>query len=266
MSATPDGRAGGAGGAIRLAVPRRDHRPKKTAMLLAQRIVGEITDHALAPGTALPPERDMLANYSVARGTLREALRFLEIQGVITMKTGPGGGPVVGEADYRALASMIAMLLQLQHTPFRTIVEARLLLEPLLAAKAAKRVGAEELAEIHDSVHRMAEHTDDLQFFLDENQRFHSLIANAAGNQVFGLMIQSLSWITDGSALGVEYPLEQRASVCKEHSRIYHAVEAHDPEQSEAAMRVHMGDFARYLDRYYAQVMDAPVRWEQVSG
>lgn len=254
------------GSAVPLSTPRRDHRPKKTAMLLAQRIVGEITDGGLAPGTALPPERDMLEDYSVARGTLREALRFLEIQGVISIKTGPGGGPVVGEADYRALASMIAMLLQLQRTPFRTIVEARLLLEPLLAAKAAQRVSAEELAEIHDSVHRMAEHSEDLNAFLAENQHFHSLIANAAGNQVFGLVIQSLSWITDGTPLGVEYPLEQRQSVCKEHTRIYHALEAHDSEQADAAMRVHMGDFARYLERLYPHLMDAPVRWEQVSG
>lgn len=245
---------------------RLNNRPKNTAMLLAQKIVGEITDDELGPGTPLPPESQMLADYGVARGTLREALRFLEIQGVITIKTGPGGGPVVGGADSRALGSMIAMLLQMQHTPFRAIVEARQVIEPVLAAKAALRVEPAELAEIHDSILRMEERLDDLGFFLEENQNFHSLIANAAGNQVFGLMIQSLSWITDGTPLGVEYRLEQRASVTKEHRRIYHAVESKDPEQAEAAMRVHLGDFARYLDRYYASVMDAPVRWEQVSG
>jgi DNA-binding FadR family transcriptional regulator len=235
-------------------------------MLLAQRIVGEISDQNLAPGTSLLPERDMLASYSVARGTLREALRFLEIQGVIAIKTGPGGGPVVCDADSRALASMIAMLLQLQHTPFRTIVEARLVIEPILAAKAAAHIDSDELEEIHASVQRMSEHLADGDYFLTENQRFHSLLAHAAGNQFFGLMIQSLSWITDGSALGVNYPIEQRESVTKEHRRIFHAVEAGDPEQAEAAMRVHMGDFARYLERFYSSVMDAPVRWGHVSG
>ncbi len=245
---------------------RLNNRPKKTAMLLAQQIVGEITDGRLEPGTPLPPESQMLANYGVARGTLREALRFLEIQGVISIKTGPGGGPVVGRADSRALGSMIAMLLQMQHTPFRAIVEARQVIEPVLAAKAALRVEPAELEEVHNSILRMEEHLDDFEYFLEENQNFHSLLANAAGNQVFGLMIQSLSWITDGSPLGVDYPRPQRESVTKEHRRIYHAVEAHDPEQAEATMRVHLGDFARYLDRFYASVMDAPVRWDQVSG
>jgi GntR family transcriptional repressor for pyruvate dehydrogenase complex len=245
---------------------RLNNRPKKTAMLLAQKIVGEITDDGLESGTPLPPESQMLAEYGVARGTLREALRFLEIQGVITIKTGPGGGPVVGQADSRALGSMIAMLLQMHHTPFRAIVEARQVIEPVLAAKAALRVETAELVEIHNSILRMEENLDDLDFFLEENQNFHSLLALAAGNQVFGLMIQSLNWITDGSPLGVDYPRAQRESVTKEHRRIYHAVESHDPEQAEASMRVHLGDFARYLDRYYASVMDAPVRWEQVSG
>ena len=74
---------------------RNAFRPQKTAILLAQRIVGEITDQNLAPGTLLLPEREMLQRYGVARGTLREALRFLEIQGVLTIKPGPSGGPTV---------------------------------------------------------------------------------------------------------------------------------------------------------------------------
>jgi GntR family transcriptional repressor for pyruvate dehydrogenase complex len=245
---------------------RLDRRPTKTAMLLAQQIVGEISDQDLAPGTPLLAERHMLADYSVARGTLREALRFLEFHGVIWIKTGPGGGPVVGEADPRALGGIIAMLLQLRHTPFRTILETRQVIEPVLAAQAALRIEPEQLREIHDSVQRIGEHTGDLSFFLAENQVFHSLLAHASGNELFGLLIQSLGWITDGTPLGVDYPLKQRKSVVKEHRRIYDAIEARDPERAEATMRVHMGDFARYLERHYASVMDAPVRWEQVSG
>src|ERR1700761_327644 len=91
---------------------RNAFRPQKTAILLAQRIVGEITDQNLAPGTLLLPEREMLQRYGVARGTLREALRFLEIQGVLTIKPGPSGGPTVNTPDPRSLASAIALLLQ----------------------------------------------------------------------------------------------------------------------------------------------------------
>lgn len=241
-------------------------RPRKTATLLAQRMVSEIADRGLAPGTPLPPERDMLEEYGVARGTLREALRFLEIQGVLSIKTGPGGGPVVARPESRHFASTIAMLLQLTHTSFRSVLEARAVLEPALARKAAERISDEQLEALHASLVAMREHLDDVDFFLAENERFHIIIAEAAGNPVFTLVISSLNWICDGTPLGVEYPQASREAVCKEHARIHQAIAAHDQDRAEAAMAVHIGDFASYLERKYPQVVDAPLRWDQIDG
>ena len=73
-------------------MPGASGRPAKTAMIIAQRIVADIARDSLAPGASLPPERMMMETYEVGRGTLREALRFLEFQGVITLKPGPRGG------------------------------------------------------------------------------------------------------------------------------------------------------------------------------
>jgi len=253
MSATVDSRA-----------RRKGHKPKKTAMLLAQRIVGEIVDRGLTPGTQLPPERDMLENYGVARGTLREALRFLELQGVISIKTGPGGGPVVDEPAARHLASIVAMMLQLDGAPFRAVLEARSTLEPAMAHKAAERRTAAQLEELHESVRRMEHHLDDRDYFLEENERFHTQIAQAAGNQVFSLLISSLNWICDGTPLGVDYPQEVREAVAKEHRRIYRAIELGEGSRAAAAMAVHIDDFATYLERRYPHIVDAPLRWDQV--
>ena len=122
------------------------------AVLLAQRIVGEIADRQLPPGTALLHEHEMLQEYAVARGTLREALRFLEILGVVTFRTGPGGGPVVSEPASRHLASIIAMMLELDGAPFSAVLEARGMLEPSVARKAAQRITEEQLRELHESV------------------------------------------------------------------------------------------------------------------
>lgn len=240
-------------------------RPQKTAMLLAQRIVGDIADRGLRPGTPLLAERDMLEHYGVARGTLREALRFLEIQGVITIKTGPGGGPVVAEPSSRPLASTTALLLQLTGTPFQTVLEARMVLEPVLAAKAAVRIGDDDLERLHESVRRMREHLDDVDYFLEENERFHSIIAQAADNELFALMIGSLNWITDATPLGVEYTPEARETVAKEHSRIYQAIAARDADRASAAMGVHISDFAAYVQRYYPRIVDEPLRWDLVN-
>jgi GntR family transcriptional repressor for pyruvate dehydrogenase complex len=241
-----------------------DHKPKKTAMLLAQRIVGEIVDRSLPPGAPLLSERDMLEDYGVARGTLREALRFLEIQGVISIKTGPGGGPVVSEPGERHLASIIAMMLQLAGTPFRSVLQARVTLEPALARRAAERITEPELEELHASVQRMRDGLDDLDIFLGENETFHQTIADVAGNQVFSLMTASLNWIVDGTVLGVEYPKKVRASVAKEHGRIYQAIKSGDGDRAAAAMAVHMGDYVAYLERFYPTVVDAPLRWDEL--
>jgi DNA-binding FadR family transcriptional regulator len=244
---------------------RNGFRPRKTAILLAQRIVSEIADRDLATGTALPPEREMLEQYGVARGTLREALRFLEIQGVITIKTGPGGGPVVARPESRHFASTIAMMLQLTHTSFRSVVEARVVLEPALARRAAERITDEDLERLHDSVTAMRENLEDVDYFLAENERFHEIIAEAAGNTVFALVITSLNWICDGTPLGVEYPMASREAVVKEHARIHRAISTRDPDRAAAAMAVHIGDFATYLERRFPQVIDAPLRWDQID-
>jgi GntR family transcriptional regulator, transcriptional repressor for pyruvate dehydrogenase complex len=218
-------------GESRFAGRRLDHRPKKTAMLLAQRMVTEIAERRLEPGTPLPPEREMLERYGVARGSLREALRFLEIQGVLTIKTGPSGGPIVGRPGSRHLASILAMMLQLEHAPFSDILEARQILEPPLARLAAERMADEQIEELKASVSRMRDEIGDGEAFLEENQNFHSKIADAAGNHVFALMTSSLTWISDATALGVSYPLEARHSVCKEHARIQKAIADRDGDE-----------------------------------
>ncbi|MDO9408880.1 FadR/GntR family transcriptional regulator [Patulibacter sp.] len=240
-------------------------RPRKTAALLAQRIVGEITDRGLEPGTPLPSERDMLEEYAVARGTLRESLRFLEMQGVLTIRTGPGGGPVVSRPGSRHLASTIAMMLQLEQVAFRSIVEARVVLEPELARRAATNATPEQLEALRASSERMRERIADPDVFIEENDTFHGLIAEAAGNPVFSMIITSLTWICDGTPLGVEYSEAARVAVSKEHARILRAVEAGDPERAGAAMAVHIGDFAAYLEAKYPRVLDATLRWDQVD-
>jgi DNA-binding FadR family transcriptional regulator len=239
------------------------HRPKKTALLVAQRIVSEIVDNGLEAGFGLPPEKDMLVKYGVARGSLREALRFLEMEGVLTIKPGPGGGPTVSEPDHRALASTIALLLQFAGAEFRTIVEARRVLEPAMAEMAAERAGDEDLAAMRASLDAMAADLKDEQLFLRENERFHELIAAASGNQLFAYLIQSLSWITDGGALGVQYSARHRAAVHEAHLEIFDAIAAGDPGRARAAMERHIDEFADHLERRYPKVMNQPLRWEE---
>lgn len=240
-------------------------RPRKTAMLLAQRLVDEIVEGDLPPGTQLRSEADMLEKYGVARGTLRETLRFLEMQGVVTIKTGPGGGAVVADPGWQPIASAIALLLQLSRTSYRSIVEARLELEPMLARKAAAGRTKEDLETLLGSIDDMKDAEPGGRVFLAQNEIFHTTIAHAAGNPVLFHLAGSLAWIDDGTILGITYAEETRTPTINDHWRIYTAIKAKDGEMAEAAMRLHVGAFARYAERHFARVLDAPLRWNQVS-
>ena len=243
----------------------RPMRSRKTALLIAQRIVDEITAKELPPGSMLPAEKDMLARYEVGRGTLRESLRFLEMNGVITIKPGPGGGPAVCDPDSRDLAGSLGLFLQLHGTPFRSIVEVRRTMEPQIAALAATKVQQGHLDLLLASVESMEQHLDDEEGFLAENERFHELVAWASGNPVFALLITSLHWITDGAFLGVDYPELRRSAVVEAHRRIYEALASGDPEAASSTMAAHVDEFAGYLERYYPSVFESPIRWSDIS-
>jgi GntR family transcriptional regulator, transcriptional repressor for pyruvate dehydrogenase complex len=241
------------------------NKPKKTALLVAQRIVDEIVEQELRPGSALLPERVMLPRYGVARGTLRESLRILETYGLITIKTGPGGGPVVADAGSKPLASVIALVLQMSRTSFRSIIDARLQLEPLLAREAAERRDDSDLEALRESIEEMVRDIDDSGEFLADNHVFHSAVAQAGKNPVLFNMVASLNWIIDGTALGIDYVPATRDSIVKAHKRIYQAIEAGNPDMAEAAMRVHIGEFAAYAEKKFRHVLDQPLRWDQVD-
>ena len=239
-------------------------RPQKTAMLLAQRIVADINRRGNTIGDRLPPERQMLETYGVGRGTLREGLRFLELQGIIALKPGPGGGPVVQHPDATSLATSLTLLLQFGNAPFRTIAEARLGLEPLMSQLAAERISSTMLAELKDSVDTMAERLQDQEVFLEENKRFHDLIAHGSGNALFGNLVDALLGILDGSAIGIDYPQVRREAVHRAHLTIYEAIESRDPAAAAEAMTDHISQYLTYAERKFPDVLSAPIVWGQV--
>ena len=236
-------------------------RPTKTAMLVAQRIVADINARGNVIGDRLPPERIMLEKYDVGRGTLRESLRFLELQGVITLKPGPGGGPVVIQPDATALATSLTLLLQFAEAPFRTIAEARLGLEPMMAQLAAERMDEECMLALKQSVDTMHDNLGNQSVFLEENKRFHDAIAHGSGNAMFGYLVDALLGILDGSAIGIDYPEVRRSAVHKAHLRIYETIESRDPAAAAAAMHDHVQEYVRYAEKKFPDVLNAPIVW-----
>ncbi|NKY51658.1 FadR/GntR family transcriptional regulator [Nocardia vermiculata] len=237
-------------------------RPKKTALLVAQRIVEDIHRRGNQIGDRLPPEKAMLEDYDVGRGTLRESLRFLELQGVITLKPGPSGGPIVQQPDSSALATSLSLLLQFQQAPFQTVIETRAALEPRMARLAAERMPEEDTAKLFEIIELEQQNLDDETGFLTQTRRFHNTVADGSGNLIFAALFTALFDILDGASVGVEYPARQRKLTVEIHTDIATAISEHDLDRAEELMTTHMQALAAYTQKHYAKALAAPVMWK----
>jgi GntR family transcriptional repressor for pyruvate dehydrogenase complex len=232
-------------------------------MSAAQQIVRDIEKKALQPGQMLSPERVMLEEFGIGRGTLREALRFLEFQGVVELKPGPKGGPVVQTPDPSILASTTMLLLQFRHAPFRVIIEARIALEPVTAEYAAERITPDQLKELRQSVDDLEESLDDLPRFLEASRLFHELIASASGNALFDCMVSSLHGIWDGNVIGIDYPRHRREAILRDHRLLLTAISAHRKRKARDLMDEHISAYLTYAEAKYPDLLERRLTWDQ---
>jgi GntR family transcriptional regulator, transcriptional repressor for pyruvate dehydrogenase complex len=238
-------------------------RPPKTAMLLARRIVRDAVRDRLGPGDTLPTEREMADSYETGRATLRESLRLLEFQGVIEVRPGTGGGPVLLKPDASHLASTMILLMQLTEAPFRTVVEVRNALEPMISSLAADRISPQALSALATTINDMRDTVGDERLFLQANKQFHDIIAQSCGNALFGYLIESLLDIMDGAAVGINYPQQRRPAILRAHEKIYDALAAGDAEASEQLMRAHILEYERYAKQKFPDVLNVVIQWDR---
>jgi len=239
---------------------KRVRRPAKMGEVIADAIADEILENNLAPGTRLPNEARMVEQYQAGRGTVREAMRLLEADGLIDVRPGLGGGPVVREPDVDKVARRLSILLRLSGSSFGAVVDARKALEPTLAHHAADAATDEQIAALRDSVERLAAAKDaGGQAFIDENARFHSLVAEASQNPVLHTFWLAIRAIIDGQEVGVRYEEEARAAVVVAHERVLEAIEARDPERAQAEMARHVAAIDQHLAEHHPELIDDPI-------
>src|SRR3954453_11411948 len=115
-------------------------RSLKTSEIVAQRIVEDIVAGNMQIGDKLPPESEMVDGYGVSRESVREGLRLLEVQGLITLRRGPGGGPVVTSVDPRNLARPSTLYFHLAGANYNELFDTWLLFEPAVVRQVTETV------------------------------------------------------------------------------------------------------------------------------
>src|SRR4051812_34937816 len=159
---------------------------------LVDRIKQEIFRRALQPGDRLPHERALAEQYGIGRSAVREALRVLEIQGLVLVKHGYRGGVFVAEPGASSLLSALDASLRLDHVGVDELYAARRLIEPMLARMAADRDAAALASLLRANVDAAEASLAEGHSAFALNMEFHAILAQAAGNRVVTLIMRAI--------------------------------------------------------------------------
>lgn len=249
-----------------LSTPLSRPRQRKLAVIVAAELAEGIFAQGLLPGDALPNEAEMLASLDVSRGTLREALRVLETQGVIAMRTGRGGGPVVAHPSPSALAETLTVNFRALRVSFEEILYTRDTIEPALARQAAINRSDDDLDRLRDAHWAMVETDPSSADVLRLNRQFHTAIAIASRNRPLAIMWSAISTVADGQGVGTHYDERLWSAGNAAHAKILRAIEAGDADAAERAMGTHVHAFHIEMESSFPDLLAAPVRAHQPTS
>jgi len=222
------------------------NKSQHVARLLLDRIVEE----NLHQGSSFGTEAELLEQYQVSRPTLRESLRILESQGVLSLRPGPKGGIIVEKPSIDILAHSFSVFLRIHDVPLIEILRARMAIEPALIRDAALNGTEEHFAEMDASVDRLeAVKDDDGTVLKRENRIFHNIIAKAAHNPVLEVFWQTICSLASGEGEGIKFTERNRLAVVAAHRELTAACRRRDPDLAQNLMMQHLGELEVLLNK-----------------
>ena len=232
-------------------------RAPKTSERVALEIVHDLVSRALRTGDQLPLEAAMVEEYHASRASVREALRLLEVQGLIRIKPGPGGGPVVGSVDPANLARTASLYFHLGAANYDQLLRTQALLEPLCACLAARHPDRDLV----------------LRPFLVPNDRltdaeyhrvtdaFHQAIYRLAANDVLTLLTQAVTHIVTVHLVATMDPVELRSSILHEHALLARAIAGGQADVAGRLMAEHLRGQHSYYRQQWPSRLREPIEW-----
>lgn len=216
----------------------------KAADVLAANLREQILDGRLHEGTTLPNERDLAQQSGLSRASVREALRILEVEGLIGTRTGRNGGSEVMRPGMSTVERSINTFIRGQRIRFEAVLEAREAIEPQSASLAALHRTDEDWAALMDSHARIQDRIDDIPAFLRANLEWHVNVVRAGHNELLIAFTQAISQSVYAATdlQGFNSP-EVRQAVVKAHQKVMDAIQAGDGEAAARRMARHVGAY-----------------------
>lgn len=198
----------------------------------------------VGPGEKLPAERTLATKFQVNRASLRQALTALEIMGVLTRRV--GAGTYLSPDAKLILSAPMEFLILVDGISFQDLMEARIIVEPEMAARAAQRATFEHLVELRGALKQMEESGHDMARLVASDLQFHEGVARASGNRtcqhMFAVIHQAMLRLISRTT-----KVEDLRKKVLMHRSIYAAIHQRDAELARQLMREHLEDTLRMV-------------------
>jgi GntR family transcriptional regulator, transcriptional repressor for pyruvate dehydrogenase complex len=205
-----------------------------------ERLITNVVHGTWKAGQQIPTERILCQQLGIARNSLREALKAMELIGMLESRVGEGTF-VCPRSEFLSRPLLWAFT-GTDHAELADLMEARALMEANLAGLAAERATTEELKRIEETIHAMEKHIAGSETVLESDMAFHLYVGQAAHNEVLANAAQLLRnvlkyWIHLKLMVG-RIP----AQALERHREIYQAIRNRDADASRALMQEHLNE------------------------
>ena len=215
---------------------------------LVEQVCVQLTEFIRTQRTAgegrLPAERRLAEQFGVGRGVVREAIKRLENQGLVNVRQ--GSGVHIEEKLHRPLTGSLEMLVPDVAQRLRELAEVRLAIEPAVAARAAETAEPAQVEQLR-AVHKEMAAATDVREAIEADLRFHRMLAEVGGNQMFGLILDSLADLSAESRARTIGRAGKEVGL-RHHAAILRAVERGNAKAAERAMRFHITEARKDLE------------------
>jgi GntR family transcriptional regulator, transcriptional repressor for pyruvate dehydrogenase complex len=217
---------------------------------VADQIRQAIFNGLLLPGHKLLPEREMAEKFQTSRVALREALRALEKEGMITIKRGSGGGAFVADFDnaLRALLDSLSTVVKLGQAKSAHLTETRAILEPEITRLATLRATPENIQAIEAVVVAQEKELQSGELSRKLDMEFHRRVAQAANNPVLNIVVNAVNESIRDAIFRSKRSVEMRGRVVQYHRNILEALKSGDAARARAVMAEHVVDVQCHLE------------------
>ena len=213
---------------------------------IVELIKAKIMQENLKIGTRLPSEVDLSQEFNVSRSVIREALRILEISGLVNIKKGPSGGIFVSNVYHKPIKDSLSNMILSGKLTTDHLFSARLLIEPHIAREAARHATKKDLKDLQKLMQDSEAHIDDPVRLRRNNLDFHLLLARASGNPVLSILLESIFELMVERFLDF-WDLEFEQYFFEVHRNIFKVIKERKPEEAGRLIKEDMLDLRKQV-------------------